>query len=358
MRRAAVLLAIPLLTALAFGQAKKPAPSPKPPQFGHWGPSGYHLVRTIPIPGNNSWDGLAFDPVRRRLFVAHGVHVVVVNPDTGKIVGDIPNTLGVHAIALAPALNRGFIADGQTNDVTIFNLATLKVITTAPTADEPYAIIYDPASKRIFTMNRRSSTATAIDAVTARPIGDIALGGQPSGAVADGKGRIYVNSESTSEELEINSKNLTIMNRWPMSPCEGPASLSIDAKRKLLFAGCRNDRVAIISAATGKLLAAPPGGSGAGTGCFDSVTQYAFSANADGTLTIVIEAGDDRFNVVENVQTERGARTIALDPTTREVFLVTANFQPPPAGAPPHSQPQIVPGTVHVLVFARDYNYK
>lgn len=357
MRRAPTLLVILILVFPSFGQSKKPAPQ-KTQQFGHWGPSGYHLVRTIPIPGNNSYGGLEFDPLRRHLFVAHGVHVVVINPDSGKIVGDIPNTLSVHAIALAPDLGRGFITDGQTNDVTIFNLSTLKVIGTAATADEPYDIAYDPVTKRIFTMNHSSSTATAIDAVNGRPISDLALDGQPAGAVADGKGHLYINLESTSEELEIDAKTLAPLNRWPMSPCESPSGLSMDIKKRLLFAGCRNDRMGILSADTGKILAAPAAGSRAGAGRFDPLTQYALSANDDGTLTIVIEADDDRFNVVENVQTEKGAHTMALDPTLHEVFLVTASFEPPPPGSPAHTPPQMIPGTVHVLVFGRDYNYK
>lgn len=357
MRRASTLLAIFVLALATSAQTKKPVPQ-KTPQFGHWGPSGYHLVRTIPIPGNNSYGGMEFDPVRRHLFVAHGVHVVVLNPDTGKIVGDIPNTLSVHAIALAPDLGRGFITDGQTNDVTIFNLATLKVIGTAATADEPYDIAYDSVTKRIFTMNHSSSTATAIDAVNGRPISDVALDGQPAAAVADGKGHIYIDLESTSELLEIDAKTLEPLNRWPTSPCESPSGLSMDTKRRLLFAGCRNDRMGIFNADAGKILAAPAAGSRAGAGWFDPVTQYAFSANDDGSLTIVIEAADDRFNVVENVETEKGAHSMALDPTLHEVFLVTANFQPPPAGSPPHTPPEMIPGTVHVLVFGRDYNYK
>jgi DNA-binding beta-propeller fold protein YncE len=359
MRRAASALAIFILV-LAFatlGQTNKPAPQ-KTPQYGHWGPSGYHLVKTIPIPGNNSFGGLEFDAARRRLFVAHGVHVVVLNPDTGKIVGDIPNTLGAHSIVLAPDLNRGFVSDGQTNDVTIFNLTTLKVIGVAPTADEPYTITYDPVTKRVFTMNHSSSTATAIDATTGRPIGDIPLDGQPVGAVADGKGHLYINLESTSEELEIDSKSFAFLNRWPMSPCDAPNGLSMDLKRRLLFAGCRNDRMGILNADTGEVLAAPAAGSRAGVGRFDPVTQYAFSANEDGTLTIVIEAPNDRFNVVENVATEPGAHTMALDPTLHEVFLVTAQFLPVPPSSPPHTQPQMVQGTVHVLVFGRDYNYR
>lgn len=357
MRRVASALAVLVLAFAALGQTKKPAPPPpKTPQYGHWGPSGYHLVRTIPIPGNNSYDGLEFDPLRRRLFVAHGVHVVVLNPDTGKIVGDISHTLGVHSILLVPSLGRGYITDGQTNDVTIFDLDTLKVRGIAPTADEPYAIVYDPVSKRVFTMNHRSSTVTAIDALTGNIIGDIALDGQPAGGVADGKGHIYVNSESTSEELEINSKKLTIMSRWPMSPCIEPNGLSIDLKRRLLFAGCHNDRMGILNADNGQVLAAPAAGSHAGVSRYDPVTQYAFTANDDGTLTIVIEAANDRFNVVENIETERGTRTMALDPTYHEVFLVTAQYEP--AAKTPGAQPQIVPGTVHVLVYGRDYNYR
>lgn len=359
MRRVATPLAVIVLALAAFGQTKKPvpaAPPPKPPQYGHWGPSGYHLVRTIPIPGNNSYDGLEFDPVRRRLFVAHGVHVVVLNPDTGKIIGDIPHTLGVHSILLVPALGRGYITDGQTNDVTIFDLNTLKVLGVAPTADEPYAIVYDPASKRVFTMNHRSSTVTAINAETGTILGDIALDGQPTGGVADGRGHIYVNLESTSEELQINSKKLAILNRWPMSPCVEPNGLSMDLKRRLLFAGCHNDRMGILNADTGQVLAAPAAGSRAGVSRFDPTTQYAFTANDDGTLTIVIEAANDRFNVVENLETERGARTLALDPTYHEVFLVTAQYQT--QGKTPGVQPQIVPGTVHVLVYGRDYNYR
>lgn len=357
MRRAASLLAVLLLALATCGQTKKSASAPqKTPQYGHWGPSGYHLVRKIPIPGNNSWGGLAFDPVRRRLFVAHGVHVVVLNTDTGKVVADIPNTLGVHSILLVPSLGRGFITDGQTNDVTIFDLATLKVLAVAPTASEPFDIAYDPVTKRVFTMNHDSSTATVINAATSAPIGDIALDGQPAGAVADGKGHLYVNLQSTSEELQINSKTLAILNRWPMSPCEAPTGLSIDPKKRLLFAGCHNDRMGILSADTGAILAAPAAGSHAGVGAFDPVTLYALSANDDGTLTIVIEAAGNRFNVVENVDTERGARTMALDPTLHEIFLVTADYQNPPAGT--HGQPQIIPGTVHVLVFGRDYNYR
>lgn len=340
----------------AFAQTKKPAA--KTPQFGHWGPSGYHLIRKVPIPGNNSWDKVEFDPIRRRLFLAHGTHVVIVNPYLGKVVGDIPNTLGVHDVAFAPELHRGFISDGQTNDIAIFDSRTLKIIARTPTADGPDVIVYDASTKRVFTMNPRSNTATAIDAATGRGLGDIALGGEPAEAVSDRAGHIYINLENTSEELELDAKSLTILHRWPMSPCQTPKALSIDPKRRILFAGCGNDKMGIMNADTGAVLAAPAAGSGSGTGAFDPQTQYAFSANADGTLTIVIEADNERFNVVENVETEHGARSMALDPKIHEVFLVTSDFEPLPPNASPHTPQKMIPGTTHILVFARDYLYK
>lgn len=331
--------------------------APKAPQFGHWGPSGYHLIRKIAVPGNNSFDQLEFDPVRRRLFLAHGTHVVIINPYLGKIVGDIPGTPGVHDIAFAPELHRGFISEGQRNDVTVFDERTLKIVARVPTAEGPHAVVYDAFTRRVFTMNPRSYTATAIDAVTSKRVGDIPLGGQASAAVADGRGHIYVNLENTSELLELNGKTLAVMNRWPVAPCENPSGLSMDTEQRVLFAGCRNEKMVIINADTGSILAAPAAGANAGTGRFDPATQYALSANGDGTLTIVIEAGDDRFSVVENVDTERGARAMALDPKIHEVFLVTADFAPPPnAGA--HTPPKMIPGTTHILVFARDYLYK
>jgi hypothetical protein len=356
MRVFALLIALAATAVQSIAQTRKSAP--KTPQFGHWGPSGYHLIRKIPVPGNDSFGRLEFNAIRRRVFLADGAHVVIINPYLGKIVGNIPNMRGARDVAFAPELRRGFISEEQANDVAIFDSLTLKVIAKAPTAQGPDAIIYDPATKRVFTMNPRSNTATAINAVTGKRIGDVALGGQPTMAVTDGRGDIYINLRNTSEELQLDAKTLAILNRWTMSPCENPAGLSIDPQERILFIGCRDDKMGIMDADTGKILAAPPTGAGAGTGRFDPVTKYALSANADGTLTVVIEAGEDRFNVVENVETERGARNMALDPKIHEVFLVTADFQPLPPNAPPDTAPKMIPGTTHVLVFARDYLYK
>ena len=339
-----------------FAQTKKPAAAA--PQFGHWGPSGYHLIRKIPIPGNDTAGRLAFNTVRRRVFFAYGTHVLVINPYLGKIVGDIRGLQGARDVVFANELQRGFVTEQSKNDVVIFDPLTLKIIGRAPTAAGPDSITYDPANKRVFTMNPRSNSATAINAVDGKPLGDISLGGQPASAVSDGKGNIYISLTNTSEELRVDAKALRILNRWPVAPCENPAGLSMDTERRVLFVGCSNDKMAIMNADNGKILAAPAAGSGTGEGRFDPVTMYALSANADGTLTVVIEAGDDRFNVVENVEIERGARSMALDPKIHEVYVVTSDFAPPPLNSPPQTPPKMIPGTTHLLVFARDYLYK
>lgn len=343
-------------TPQSFAQTKKAAPAT--PQFGHWGPSGYHLIRKIPIPGNDSAGRLAFNTIRRRVFFAFGTHVLVINPYLGKIVGDIRGLQGARDVVFANELQRGFVTEQTKNDVVIFDPITQKIIGRAPTSAGPDAIVYDPATKRVFTMNSRSGTATAISATDSKPLGDISLGGQPAAAVSDGKGSIYINLTNTSEQLRVDAKALRILNRWPVAPCENPSGLSIDSERRVLFIGCSNDKMGIMSADTGKILAAPAAGSGTGEGRFDPVTMYALSANSDGTLTIVIEAGDDRFNVVENVETERGATSMALDPKIHEVYVVTSDFAPAPPDSPRNTAPKMIPGTAHLLVFARDYQYK
>ena len=339
-----------------FAQTKKAAPAT--PQFGHWGPSGYHLIRKIPIPGNDAAGRLAFNTVRRRVFFAYGTHVLVINPYLGKIVGDIRGLQGARDVVFANELQRGFITEQTKNDVVIFDPLTQKIIGRAPTAAGPDSITYDPATKRVFTMNPRSNSATAINAVDGKPLGDISLGGQPASAVSDGKGNIYINVTNSSEELRVDAKALRILNRWPLAPCENPAGLSMDTERRVLFVGCSDDKMAIMNADNGKILAAPAVGSETGEGRFDPVTKYALSANGDGTLTVIIEAGDDRFNVVENVEIERGARSMALDPKIHEVYVVTSDFAPAPPNSPPHTPPKMLPGTTHLLVFARDYQYK
>jgi YVTN family beta-propeller protein len=316
------------------------------------GPSGYHLLRTIPVPGDSFWDYLKFQPSTRRLFIAHGDHVDVVNVNTGKIVGSIGGMQGIHGVVLAPEFNRGFVTDGRAAKVWIFNLKTLKVVGSAPADKDADGDVYDPASKRVFTMNGDSQSSTVIDAKTGKVAGHIELGGQPEFPVADGRGHVYANIESTSEIVEIDSHTMKITHRWPLAPGEHPSGLAIDAKHHILFSGCRNKLMVIMDAENGKVLATEPIGQGVDATRFDPGTDDAFASNGfSADLTVIHEDSPDKFSVVENVPTEMGARTMALDPTTHDIYLATAKLERI-ENPPPHTRPfRLVPGTFHVLVF-------
>lgn len=319
-------------------------------------PIHYHIVKKVVLGGEGFWDYMGFDSQNRHLFVSHSTQVIVIDPDTYKVVGDIPDTPGVHGIAVAPELNRGFISDGRADEVTVFNLKTLKTIGTVKvTGHNPDGIIYDPASQRVFTFNGRSDDSTAIDAKTLKVVGTIALGGKPEFAAPDGRGMVYNNLEDKSVELAIDSHTLEIKSRWPMAPCDSPSGLAIDARHNILFAGCHNKMMAVINADTGKVITTVPIGSGVDANRFDPGTDLAFSSNGDGTLTVVKEESPTDFKVVESVPTERGARTMEIDPKTHKVFLVTAKFGPMPVeltGQHRFRRPPMVPGSFTLLVLA------
>jgi DNA-binding beta-propeller fold protein YncE len=320
------------------------------------GPSGYHLVKKIPLGGEGGWDYITIDSHTRKLFISRGTKVIVLDVDSGKVAGEIPNTEGVHGIALAPDLNRGFTSNGRANTVTIFDLKTLTVIGTVQAGTNPDAIIYDAASKRVFAMNGRSSNATAIDAATGNVVGTIAVDGKPEFAVADGDGRVYVNIEDKSEIQAIDSQKLAVTATWKLAPCEEPSGLAMDAAHRRLFAGCGNKMMAVVNADSGKIIATPAIGDGVDANAFDPGTGFAFASNGQSaTLTVVHEDAPDKFSVVEDVATQRGARTMALDPKSHEVYLVTADFGPRPAATPdnPRPRPAIVPDSFVVLVFGR-----
>jgi len=320
------------------------------------GPSGYVMNKTIPVPGDTGWDYLKFDSSTRRLYISRGTHAVVVDVDSGKVVGDITGMKGIHGIVFAPEFNRGFITDGQAAQVVIFDLKTLQTIGTAPADPDADGEVYDPASKRVFTMNGDSKTSTVIDAASGKVVGKIDLGGGPEFPVADGKGHVYANIESTSEIVEIDSNTMKITHRWPLAPAQSPSGLAIDAEHGILFSGCHNKMMAIVDVKTGKVIATPAIGQGVDATRFDPGTGYAFSSNGDGTLTVIHEDSPTQFSVVENVTTERGARTMALDPVTHQVFVVTAKFEDLPPNSPPRTRRKMVPGSFHVLVFSRMNN--
>jgi DNA-binding beta-propeller fold protein YncE len=273
--------------------------------------------------------------------------VVVLDADTGSVAGDIANTPGVHGVAIAAEFGRGFTSNGKANNVTVFDLKTLRTIDQAPTGKEPDAIVYDPASHRVFTMNADGS-ATAIDATTGKVAGTVKLAGRPEFAVADGHGELFVNIESSSELAEIDTQMLKVTSHWPLAPCKSPSGMAMDTEHSRLFIGCDNKMMAVVDAKSGKVVTTVPIGDGVDANRFDPGSGLAFSSNGDsGTLTVVHEDTPDKYRVVENVKTGEGARTMEVDPKTHNVYLMTAKFVP----AKPYPKP--VPGTLQLLIFAK-----
>jgi DNA-binding beta-propeller fold protein YncE len=319
-------------------------------------PPGYHVLRKIHLSGEGFWDYLTADSAGRRLYVSHGTHVMVLDLDTDKVVGDIPDTQGVHGIAIAGDLNRGFTSNGRANNVTIFDLKTMNAIGKVPTGTNPDSIVYDPASKRVFAFNGRSSSATVIDAAAGTVAGTIPLAGKPEYSTVDGAGKVYVNLEDKSQVVAIDSQKMVVTNTWPLAPCEEPSGMGIDAANHRLFSGCHNRVMAVMDALSGKVLATPPIGPGVDGNGFDPGAGYAFSANGgDGTLTLVGETGPGKFEVLESVSTQRGARTMAVDLKTHNIYLPTAEFgpAPEPTADNPHPRPTMVKDSFTLLVVGR-----
>jgi YVTN family beta-propeller protein len=317
--------------------------------------AGYHVLKTYKLGGDGGWDYLTFDRSSNRLYISRSTHVIVINPDSGEPVGDIPDTPGVHGIALAPEFGRGFISNGRDGTVSVFDLATLKVLSKIKVGDNPDAILYDPASKRVFAFNGRSHDATAIDAAKGTVVGTIKLDGKPEFSVSDEKGEIFVNLEDKSELLALDPARLEVKSRWPLAPCEEPTGLAIDRKHRRLFSGCGNKLMAIVDADSGKVISTLPIGDGVDATGFDPETGLAFASCGEGVLTVVHEDSADKFSVTENVPTERGARTMTLDPAKHQIFLATAKFGPPPAptAEQPHPWPSILPDSFVVLVVGK-----
>ena len=317
------------------------------------GPGGYHVARTIAVGGEGGWDYPTVDPAAHRLYLSHATLVNVVDTETGALVGQIPDTQGVHGIALVSELGRGYVSNGRANTVTVFDLKTLAVLATVKvTGENPDAICYDPATRRVFTFNGRSSNATAIDAATNQVAGTIALPGKPEFAVSDGKGRMFVNIEDKSLIVAFHPKTLAVLGQWPIAPCEEPSGLAFDRQHRRLFAVGGNKLMAVVDADSGKLVATVPIGEGPDGVTFDPATGLAFSANGEGTLTVVHEDTPEKFTVVATVPTKRGARTVTLDEAGHRIYLPTAEFGPPPSPTAerPHPRPSVVQGSFMVLV--------
>lgn len=288
-------------------------------------PAGeYSVKKKIPIAGQGSWDYLIVDDGARRLYVSHGTQVEVVDVDSGSVVGSIPKTPGVHGIALATDLGRGFVSNGQSSTVTIFDLKTLKPIGEVSTGKKPDAIIFDRATSRVFAFNGDSNSATAIDAATGKVAGTVDLGGGPEYAVADGKGYVFDNLEDQSLVVRINARDLKVDQRWPTAPCSAPSSIAMDRENRRLFIGCRSKVMAVMNADTGQVITTLPIGDHVDATAYDAGNKLIFNSNGEGTITVIREESPDKYSVVETVKTLPRAKTMALDPKTHQLFLSTA----------------------------------
>lgn len=336
MRKSALLL---LVLAAAFAQ------------------SGYHLIKKISIPGDGFWDYLTTDPATGRVYVSHGAEVDVVDGGKGEVVGKIAGLKFIHGIALAPEFNRGFISDGGANQVVVFDMKTLEKTGAVPAGTNPDGIIYDPASKRVFAFNGRSANATAVDAEKGTLAGTVMLEGKPEFPAPDGKGHVFVNIEDKSEVMDIDAKALTVVHKWPLAPCEEPSGMAMDTKTRRIFSGCDNKMMAVMNADTGQVVTTVPIGEGVDATWFDPGTKYVLnSCGESGVLTVIHEDSPDKYSVVENVKTETGARTMALNPKTHTVYLAVAKveIQPPAEGqAKGRPRRRIVPGSFGLLEFGR-----
>jgi DNA-binding beta-propeller fold protein YncE len=341
------LLGLPLAVACL-------APIAAAPAFADAPMVGYHLVRKIPLTGANGWDYLTADSATHRLYVSQSSHVVVIDTTTGKVIGDIPDTAGVHGIALDPKTGHGFTSNGRSNSVTMFDIKTLKKLGETPVGQGPDAIIFDPASQRVFTFNGQAQTATALDAASGKVIDTVTLPGRPEFPVSDGKGHLYDNIEDKSEIVAIDAKTLQVTHTWSLAPGDGPSGLAIDRKGRRLFAVCGNQKMIVMDADTGKVVATPTIGNGPDAAAYDGGAKLVFSPNGeDGTLTVLKQVSPNQYTVVATVTTQSGARTMALDEKTHHIFTVAAQTVPPTPGEnQPRWRRSYVDGSVTVLEFA------
>lgn len=320
----------------------------------------YQLVHTFVLGGDGGWDALAYDPAGKRLFIARATRVMVVDVDKGTLLAEIPDTAGVHDIVLVPDLGKGYTSNGKENTVSVFDLKTLKTLVKIPVSGQsPDAIVYEPVTQRVFAFDGHSNDATVIDATSDKVLATVPFDGNPEFAVPDGAGRVYVNIEDKSEVIVIDARTAKVTKTWSLAPCDGPSGIGLDVQHKRVFSGCHNKLMAVSDAEQGKVIVTLPIGEGVDGAGFDPESGFAFSSNgADGTLTVIHEDSPDSFSVVENAATRKFARTMTLNPDNHDVYLVTAdvNITPAPAGATgaaARPKRDVLPGTFALLVMHR-----
>jgi YVTN family beta-propeller protein len=315
--------------------------------------TGYHVVKKIPLKNDDGgFDYSIVDSIGRRLYVSHSTHVVVLDADSGEVVGSIPNTDGVHGIAPAPDLGRGFTSNGRAGTVTIFDLKTLQKVGEAKTGKNPDAILYDPATKRVFAFNGDSDSTTVINGADGSVAGTIELGGAPESGASDGAGMVWVNLEDKSMVVQLDPKQMTVKARWPLAPCESPTGMAMDKKTRRLYVGCRNNMMAVMNADTGKVVATPAICTGTDASAFDPEASLVFHSCSDGTISVYHEDSPDKYTLVDTIKTQQGSRTMALDLKTHRIFQASNEFGPTPAPTADQPRPRapVLPGGFAILV--------
>jgi YVTN family beta-propeller protein len=285
-------------------------------------PSGYHLIKKVTLPGTGGWDYVTVDEAGRRVYVAHATQVEVLDADTSDLVGTIPNTPGVHGVAIASEFGRGFISAGKSDSVIIFDLKTLKPVGEVKVGKKPDAIIYDPATKHVFAMNGDSDNTTVINAADGKVAGTIDLGGGPEFAAADGKGSVYINLEEKAETVHIDSNTLKVLHHWPLAPGGTATAMAFDPQTRRLFAGCRGGQLMVVlDADSGKIITTAPIGERVDAAAFDPATKLVFMSTGGGTIAVFHEDSPDKYTLLENLATNPGSKTMGLDPKTHRLFV-------------------------------------
>ncbi len=318
----------------------------------------YHLHKKIPIPGNGGWDYVAADSDARRLYVSHDTEIVVMDLDTGAIVGRIAGGPDMHGAAVAPELGRGFISVTNPGSVVIFDLKTLAKIGEVRVGDDPNGIIYDHSAQRIYTADRGSKRLTAIDAKSGAIVGTIEnLGGRTEHLASDEAGHVFLNMQDRNTMLKLDVKDFKVLETWPTAPCQAPSSMDMDRAHSRIIIGCRGDgMMAVVDANSGKVVASHPIGGGVDAAEFDPKTGLAyFSTGADGALWIFKQKTPDQYDLVQTVPTQSGARTMAVDRKTGRIYVAGAQLGPRPAPSPenPRGRPPVIPGTFSVMVIGQ-----
>jgi YVTN family beta-propeller protein len=314
-------------------------------------PSGYKILNKFHIEGDGGWDYLNVDESTGRIFVSHSTVVQVIDEKDGKLLGTIPDTKGVHGIAIAPDLNKAFISNGRDSSVTVIDLKSLAFITKIPvTGQNPDAILYDPFSHKVFVYNGRTANATVIDGTSNKVISTIKLSGKPENSVTDLKGKVYVNIEDKNEIAVINSTTDKVEQTWSIAPGEEASGMALDNETHRLFAVCGNKLMVVLDALSGKVITTLPIGDGCDGAAFDPAMKRAYSSNGEGTMTVVQEINPDQYKVLENVPTLPGARTITIDRKTHHIFMSTAEYEAAsPSAGNTNRRPAVKPGTFMVL---------